>query len=353
MKVVRIHGPDDVRVDELPIPEVGPGDVLLRVRACGVCGTDLHYIRDGGCEFVASDGGPTALGHEAAGEVVAVGSRVSCVSPGDRVFVNPVDAVSGVAIGNGAGEGAFAEFLLVRNADQGRLLRLADDMPFDHAALVEPVSVAVHAIRRSGWAPGEKVAVLGVGPIGAAVVAWLKAEGAEDIVAVDLSSDRLARAARLGAASSLLFDRDRFAEDLAVHHGSAPGSQGPATDLFIDATGSPQAFDAIIRMAKRGARVTVLGLLHGPVATDVNAIVLKELTVTGSVGYPSETGEVLEFLARNPGFVRDYVSHRYAFEEVLAAFEAARDPAAGKVMVEMEVRAVRRLIEGFLAPTLS
>lgn len=332
MRAVRIHGPADARLDELQVPRVSPEDVLVRMRACGVCGTDLHYIRAGSASLRPDATGPSALGHEFAGEVISVGARVEGLAPGDRVFVNPIDAVAGEAIGNGAREGAFADYVLVRNASRDRLLALPLQLPFEIAALAEPMSVALHAVRRSAAAPGDRVAVLGAGPIGLGVAIWLKHIGVDETTAFDLSAERAARAARFGVKAAR-FEAARFAETLSAHHGPSARPPMPATDIFIDATGAPAALAAIVRTAKPRARITVVGLFDETVPVDVNAVVTKELLLNGAVGYGEETREAIAFLAANVERMGDYITHRYRLDQAMDAFRMAAEPVSGKVMV--------------------
>jgi len=146
MRQVRVHGPDDVRVDDVDPPAPGPRDAVVRVAACGICGTDLGYIHHGG---VAGPGPePMPLGHEIAGVVEWIGVDVEGVARGDRVVVHPGNDELG-RIGNGSTEGGLAPELLVREAARGdRLLPVPRDMPLDVAALTEPLNVGMHAVEQ-------------------------------------------------------------------------------------------------------------------------------------------------------------------------------------------------------------
>jgi len=199
-RVLNIHEVGDARLDEVDLPDPGSKDVLVDVRACGICGSDLSYIKIGG--IARPPGGVTPLGHEAAGEIAYVGEEVEGVSVGERVVINPMMTPS--MIGNGGSEGAFTEQLLVRDARVGdSLLPIPEDLPYDLAALTEPLAVALHGVNRAEVKPGDKVVVFGCGPIGLGMVLWLLDRGIEDVVALDLSQDRLARARTLGARAAL------------------------------------------------------------------------------------------------------------------------------------------------------
>ncbi len=335
MRAVFVHSPQSFSVDEVADPEFGDDDALVRVRACGVCGSDLAYIDSGVTGFNKPKLGPSALGHESAGEIVAIGRNVSHLAVGERVAINPVDYVAGQTIGNGGPEGAFAELLLVRNATRpGRLIPLADGLDFGVAALAEPMGVALHAVNRSGVTSDTRVVVLGVGPIGLGAVIWLKHKGVRHVVAVDLSPERLARAGRFGADATILAGAGDLAEQLRALHGV--GRRGaPDTDLFIDAAGAPAALAEVIEIAKFRARLTIVAVYKKPVLMDLSAMLHKEMVLTTSVAYPDELGEVVEFLGNHAEQMRDYISDEFALTDFEAAIRRAREPSSAKIMVRM------------------
>src|ERR1700742_1930573 len=153
-RILNIHGVDDVRLDPIESPRPGHSDVVVQVKACGVCGSDLTYIKIGGIH--RKPGGVTPIGHEAAGEVITVGSNVTGVLVGQHVVINPMMTPS--YIGSGGPEGAFTEELLVRDARVGdSLLPIPEDLPFEIAALAEPLAVALHGVNRSQAKPGDKI----------------------------------------------------------------------------------------------------------------------------------------------------------------------------------------------------
>jgi (R,R)-butanediol dehydrogenase/meso-butanediol dehydrogenase/diacetyl reductase len=196
MHVLNIHGIDDVRLDRTERPTPGSNDVVLKIKACGICGTDLNFIRRGG---VPQPGGkPMPLGHEAAGEIMVIGDAVEGLHVGQRVVLNPMRTAG--LVGSGGPEGAFTEELLVRGARlHESLLPIPDDLPYDVAALTEPLAVALHGVNRTETVAGDKVVVLGCGPIGLAAVLWLVDRGVSDVVAVDFYYHRQQRARAIGA----------------------------------------------------------------------------------------------------------------------------------------------------------
>ncbi|MBM3596446.1 MAG: zinc-binding dehydrogenase, partial [Alphaproteobacteria bacterium] len=153
MKRLNIHDVNDVRLDNYELPNPGPNDVVLKMKACGICGSDLSYIKWGG--LGREPGGVTALGHEGAGEVLSVGSEVKGLAPGDPVIVNPM-ATPGL-IGNGGPEGALVDQLLVRGGEKGtNLLPIPEGVPYDVAAMCEPLAVALHGVNRAQTKAGQK-----------------------------------------------------------------------------------------------------------------------------------------------------------------------------------------------------
>ena len=185
MRVVNIHGENDVRLDPVDAPAPGVKDVVVQVKACGICGSDLTYIKIGGIH--RRPGGVTPIGHEAAGKVIAVGREVTGVSPGQRVIINPM--LTANYVGSGGPEGAFTEELLIRDARIGEsLLPIPGDLPYDVAALTEPLAVALHGVNRAEAKPGDKVVVFGCGPIGLSMVLWLIDRGVTDVIALDVFS---------------------------------------------------------------------------------------------------------------------------------------------------------------------
>src|ERR1700712_4312465 len=196
MKVSMVTGPGEAEVVDAPEPEAGPTDVLVRMRACAICGSAAFYIAIGG---IPPRQGHTPLGHEPAGEVVAVGADVVGVAVGDHVVVNPMAAPSGI-IGNGGATGALADYLLIENAVRGVSLEvIPEHIPFEVAALNEPMAVARHGVNRCRPKPTDQVVVFGAGPIGLGAVLAFKSLGVSHVVVVDLLATRLDKALKIGA----------------------------------------------------------------------------------------------------------------------------------------------------------
>ncbi len=322
-----------MRLDEVPEPQLGPRDALLRVAACGICGTDLGYIRVGG--VMAPTRRPLALGHELAGVVEALGSEVRGLSVGARVALHP--GAAGNAIGNGGSEGGFAPRLLVRNAADGKsLFALPDALPFEHAALAEPLGVGMNAVDRTEAKPGEKAVVFGAGPIGLAAVAALRDRGVSDVISVDLSDHRLALARKLGARETLNAGSDDVWAGIRRHHGESPvlGAPMAATDVYVEASGVGSVIQAILNHAKSEARLSVVALHRSEVPVSFLLVLMKQLTIRGAMEYPADFGRAIELLSRVD--LSAMITHRFPLARFGDALGVARDAnVAGKVMIEM------------------
>jgi threonine dehydrogenase-like Zn-dependent dehydrogenase len=331
VKQVRLHGPEDVRLDDVPEPEPGPGDVVVRVAACGICGSDVGYVKLGG--VAGPTRRPLPLGHELAGVVEAVGAEVSGVRPGARVVVHP--GAAGNRIGNGGPEGGFAARLLVRNAAAGaNLFEIPAELSFERAALAEPLGVGMNAALRSEARSGEKAVVFGAGPIGLGAVATLADLGA-DVIAVDLSERRLALAGTLGAHATLNPARDDVWKQIRSRHGESPvlGAPMAGTDAYVEASGAAPVIGEILQHAKGEARLSVVALHRAPVPVSFLLVMMKQLTLRGAMEYPADFGATLALLARRD--LTPMITHRFPLARFAEALAIARDPgASGKVMIE-------------------
>ncbi len=328
----RIHAPGSVSVDRVERPRCGRRDVVVDVAACGLCGSDLSYIRMGG--LAGPNGEPMPLGHELSGVVREVGSEVTDVSPGDRVVVHPGDDDLG-RIGNGAPEGGLAESVLVREAARGgRLIPVPDGMSLHVAALAEPVAVGMHAAEQADVRPGDTVAVFGCGPIGLAAIASLADRGVTDVVGVDPSATRRALAERLGASSSIDPAGQSPWRQLAHLHGESASAFGraPATVAYIEASGSDSVLAGIVDRAGRGARISVVALHYQPVPINFVSVLMKELTIRGSMEYPARFADAVDLLSRRD--LSALITHRFSLGdlgEALGLLSESRE--CGKVMI--------------------
>jgi L-iditol 2-dehydrogenase len=332
VKAVFVDGPGSVEIREVADPEPGPSDVLVRMRACGLCGSDAFYIAIGG---IPPRQGCTPLGHEPAGEVVFVGAEVAGISVGDHVVVNPMAAPAGI-IGNGGAAGALADLLLIEDAVPGvSLAVIPDHIPFEVAALNEPMAVARHGVNRCRPRPGDSVAVFGAGPVGLGAVLAFKSLGAGHVAVIDLIPERLDKAVQIGADAVIHAEEDVVGQLIELHgrgESLSPGKAG--TDIYLDAAGAATVVGTALRAAKKGATVGIVGVHKEPVSVELVNVMSNEITIVGSMGYPDEIFEVTEDLVANWEKYALIVSHTIPFADVRNALQMAASPgAADKVVV--------------------
>ncbi|MFN8626774.1 MAG: zinc-binding dehydrogenase [Candidatus Binatia bacterium] len=333
MQQAQLFGPHDIRLVDVPPPECGPDDVIVQVHACGICGTDLGFVNAGGLDGPTA--APMALGHEFAGTLRAVGANVRDLPLGARVVVNPISGFN--FIGNGGPQGAFASLVAVRNIQaEPTVYPLPANVPIEHAALVEPLAVAFHAVRQGGVTAASRVVVFGAGPIGLGTVLALAHRGVDHIVVVDPSRQRLDTAQRLGAHLVCAPDAPDLWDVVRARHGEAAfyGMPMPGTDVFIDCAGVAAVVQTVIAQARPGARLVLVGVCKGEVPLDLRMVLAKELQVVGSMGYPEGFGEVIEFLATTTVDVSAMISHRFPLSRIAEAIATASNPTiAAKVLV--------------------
>jgi len=337
MKSVQTGASGAVAVVDLERPVPGPRDVLLRVRACGICGTDVTFLHMGGGPF-GPGGQMTAvpLGHEPAGEIVEVGADVTGLKVGDRVVVNPQAAPTGI-IGCGGALGGMREYLIIENTVVGKSLAVVPDtVPYDVAALNEPMAVALHCVNRSQARPTDRVVVFGAGPIGLGATIWLKLRGVAHVAVADVIPERLKTAFAVGADAVIDSSHEDVTARLTELHGqgaNALGQPRPDTDIYIDAAGAPAVVTTALASAKWGAKLVMVAVQKKS-EIDLSAMLRSEMTLIASQGYPTEIFEVTPQLAEHQERFAKLISHRVPFADAERAFQLALTPgAAEKVIV--------------------
>ncbi|MFF2852030.1 zinc-binding dehydrogenase [Streptomyces sp. NPDC058001] len=343
MKSVRTGAVNEVDVVETERPAPGPRDALVRIRACGICGTDVTFLHMGGMPAQAHLGGemlPVPLGHEPAGEVVEVGAEVSGLKVGDRVVVNPQDAPTGI-IGCGGEYGGMSEYLLIENAEVGQSVAVfPDTVPFDVASLNEPMAVARHCVNRTEAGPTDKVVVFGAGPIGLGAAIWLKLRAVRHVVVADVIPSRLEKALAVGADAVINSAEEDVTSRLTELHGQSANALGqprPGTDIYIDAAGAAAVFNTVVASAKWGAKLVMVAMQKKGSEIDLGGMLRSELTLVASQGYPTEIFEVTPELVEHQERFARLISHRVPLSDVERAFELALTPgAAEKVVVTLD-----------------
>jgi threonine dehydrogenase-like Zn-dependent dehydrogenase len=326
---LNIHDVDDVRLDAYQRPVAGPRDVVVKMKACGICGSDLSYIKNGG---IPRAGTLTALGHEGAGEILEIGSEVEGLHIGQAVIVNPMNTPG--FIGSGGPEGAFTEELLVRDGRLGdSLLPIPAGISYEVAAMCEPLAVALHGVNRAQAKAGDKLVVFGCGPIGLGMVMWAIDRGC-DVIAVDLAEVRLDRARALGARAINPSTENLTARIKALHGAEMHfGRERASTDAYIDAAGAPSILGDVVQMAKQHARHVITAAYLKPIELPAGAMLTSEMTITTAVGYPDEFPDVVAAMPRLQDKIAAMISHPLPFDAVLDGLRIAATPESAKVMI--------------------
>jgi len=332
MRAAIIHGAGDLRVEEAALPPVGPAEVMVRVRAGGICGSDLHYYRHGGFGAVRLRE-PMILGHEIAGEVVEAGAEVTRVRVGDVVAVDPSRPCGrcrycleglprhcldmqfyGSAMRFPHVQGGFREMLVCTEA---QAVPVPAGLSVERAAFAEPLAVCLHAAAQAGPLLGRRVLVTGAGPIGALCVMVARHAGAREIVATDVADAPLAVARRIGADTALNTRADPSAMDRF-------GADKGYFDVAFEASGNGHALTAAIHAARPGAVVVQVGIgVETPLP--INVLVAKELQLRGTFRFDREFEWAVGFIGTGAINVAPLLTEVVPLAEAVRAFELAGD----------------------------
>jgi L-iditol 2-dehydrogenase len=327
MKALLLKNYKDLELVEFPTPEVGPNDVLIRVKACGICGSDVHG-------FDGSTGRripPIVMGHEAAGLIHAVGANVKGYHEGDRVTfdstiscgqcyfctrgeINLCDnrQVLGVSCGEFRRHGAFAEYVVV---PQNILYRLPDSLPFEHAALIEAVSIGVHAVNITPIQLGATAVIVGTGMIGLLMLQAARLAGCSQIIAVDLDDAKLEVARSLGADVTL----NPKTVDVPAEVYKLTGGHG--ADVALEAVGASSPIKTAILSVRKGGTVTLVGNISPNVEIPLQSVVSRQIRLQGSCASNGEYPQCIDLLARGAIKVDPIISALAPLEEGVEWFE--------------------------------
>jgi L-iditol 2-dehydrogenase len=336
MQVARLYDFGDIRVEESPRPEVGPGDILVRASACGICSGDIMpwYIRRKA---------PLVLGHEPVGVVAEAGRSVRDFKPGDRVYVHhhaPCFDCPACRRGEyvqcptwratNLNPGGMAEYFLVSAANQRDTLKLPDSVDDANGVLVEPAACVIKSLRRSGLKPGESILIIGLGIMGMMHVKLARHFGAGLIIGADLFEQRARRAVQLGAHHALVVSGDNLVEQVREVTG------GAMADVVIVGPGTGKAISAGIAAAGKGA--TVVQFTATPPDEELiirpHDLYFNETRLIPSYSCgPEETRESLRLVERGVINASDLVTHRFPLSRIGEAFSTAQKPEALKVVV--------------------
>lgn len=336
MKAAVLHGKRDITIEEVPEPVLHPDGVIIKVRACGICGSDLHIYRHG----------PPAdwiMGHEFSGDIVEVGARVKDVEAGERVAAmcgqgcgecywccqdNWLNCTKMWLLGVGI-PGAFAEYVSVPDYRPGLYAtRLPGSVSYEVGATAEPLSVALYSVQRAQPQPGDTVVIIGAGIIGLCIAQVLRAQGIKDIIVSGRRSKRLELAQTCGA--SIVID--------AVREDAVPvvmeATYGRGADIVFECAGSETTFEQSLRMVHRGGKVALVGLYEQPVNWNPVSIVGHNIDLIGC-GLRFDLPGAMALIASGRVDTQPLITHEFPLDKVKEAFETQlKSDDAVKVLVK-------------------
>lgn len=339
MKAAVLHAPGDLRVEDVPVPEIGPNDVLIEVKAAGICGSDIGRVMVTGTYRF-----PTIPGHEFAGRVERVGDAVTHLKAGDRVAVAPLmpcrkcqwceagkfQLCDDYDFVGSRSDGAFAQYLC---APATNVLKVPDNVSYEVAATIEPAAIILHGIHKLDLKLGDAVAVVGCGALGYFALQFARLSGARPLIAIDVDDDKLELAKSIGADLCLNPTRD----DVLARVHEATGGRGVAVSL--ECAGSAPGRDLSIMVAAKQGAVMLYGTAYGDVTFAEKAfakIVREELQVVGSwnsysLPFPGkEWFDIIGLLGDGRLTVEPLITHRATLEEAPSIFKALKDRSFGR-----------------------
>ncbi|XOK62328.1 2,3-butanediol dehydrogenase [Paenibacillus elgii] len=334
MKALRWHGVKDLRLETITEPQALQGKVKIRVEWCGICGSDLHeyvagpiFIPESTAHPLTKEKAPIVMGHEFSGQVVEIGEGVASVKVGDRVVVEPVFACGTCPscrqgkynlcekmgfLGLAGGGGGFSEYVAV---NEHMVHKIPDSVSYEQGALVEPSAVALYAVRSSQLKVGDKAVVFGTGPIGLLVIEALKASGASEIYAVELSPERKRKAEELGA---IVIDPKEYDVVQEIHNRTGGGA-----DIAFEVTGVPPVLTQAIESTKVAGQIMIVSIFEREAPIRPNHLVMKERNMTGIIGYRNVFPAVIRLMEQGFFPAEKLVTKRIKLDEAVEhGFEA-------------------------------
>lgn len=345
MEALVIHSPGDLRVEQILTPAVAAGEVRVRIRTGGICGSDLHYYQHGGFGAIRIQQ-PMVLGHEVAGVVEEVAPGVTGVTVGDRVAVNPSHPCSacrfcqlglqnhcldmryfGSAMRMPHVQGAFRQEIVV---GQAQVFRLADGVSDAEGAMAEPFAVALHAVNRAGPLLGRKVLVTGCGPIGAMAIIAARRAGATHIVATDVVEQTLRKALKVGADEVINVSE-------SVHSLARQAVDKGQFDVLLECSGNERALRAAFDVVRPRGIIVQLGLSGSELNLPFNMVVAKEFDIRGAFRFHEEFGVAVSLINQGLVDLKPLVSATLPYRDATRAFALAADRTQSmKVILDFE-----------------
>ncbi|MED5471986.1 MAG: galactitol-1-phosphate 5-dehydrogenase [Verrucomicrobiota bacterium] len=312
MKALTLEAYNQLNYGDAPDPEFGNTDVLIRVNACGICGSDIHGMDGSTGRRIP----PIIMGHEAAGTISSIGSDVTDWQIGDRVTfdstiycgsckycsagkVNLCEnrKVLGVSPGEYRQHGAFAEYVSV---PERILYKIPDNLSFEEAAFVEPVSIALHGVNRTPVKDGDTAVVIGSGMIGLLVIQALRIKGASKIIAVEIDPEKIKAALKVGADHGIISNEKTIEEIKALTEDGA--------DIAMEVVGMSPTLNLAIESVRKGGNIGIIGNIQNKTEFPLQSVVTRELTIYGSCASECEYKESLELIANGSIKVRDMIT---------------------------------------------
>ena len=331
MRAFVLHSPGDMRLEDRDVPEPGPGEALVQLKAVGVCGSDVHYFRHGRIgSFIVKE--PMILGHEGSGVVVGLGSDARGLEVGARVVFEP-----GIPCGrcwfcrNGRYTKCSTIKFMATPPDDGCLaeyvawptdflFEIPDNMSFQEGSLVEPFAVALYATRRSGLYPAASVAILGAGPIGLSVLETVKALGAGDVIVADVMQNRLDLARKMGANHIL------DAREVDVHEAIKSLTGGGGVHFVFETAGTAATFQQTVKVVRDGGFVVLLGLpQEEQVPMPMVEALVKEVNFVTSFRYNNVFEEAITLMGHERVNLKPLITHEFPFDQTSEAFDVAEN----------------------------
>ncbi|WP_454192725.1 2,3-butanediol dehydrogenase [Paenibacillus sp. Marseille-Q7038] len=350
MKALRWHGVKDLRIEQIEEPKALPGKVKIKVEWCGICGSDLHeytagpiFIPANAPHPITGEQAPVVMGHEFSGQVVEVGEGVTLLQQGDRVVVEPIFNCGKCTacrqgkynlcdkmgfLGLAGGGGGFSEYVA---ADEHIVHKIPETVSYEQGALVEPSAVALYAVRQSKLKVGDKAVVFGAGPIGLLVIEALKASGASEIYAVELSAERSAKATELGA--QVINPKEVNDVVQEIHRLTDGGA-----DVVFEVTGVPPVLEQALESVRIGGELMIVSIFEKDAPIQPNKIVMQERSISGIIGYRDVFPAVISLMEKGYFPADKLVTKRINLDDVIEqGFEALlKEKSQVKILVKAE-----------------
>ncbi len=330
MKAVVFHGGEKgLKIENIPVPKITPDQILVRVAACGVCHTDLHYIEHGVPTFKKP---PIVLGHEASGVVEEVGSEVATLTKGQRVLIPAVltcgrcrfcrmgreNICSSMTMLGNHIDGAYAEYVAVPAKD---VLELPDSIPLEEASIIaDAMSTPYHAVKnRARVRPGDTVVIFGCGGVGINAVQLAAAAGGY-VIAVDINDRKLEWASQFGAARTINASKvERVSKEVKK-------LTGGGADIAMEVIGNPRTIEEAFECVRIGGRLCVVGYTHESISIVAGKIMFKEIELVGSLGCrPLDYGPLIRMVEAGTIELKRLVTHRFSLDELDQAFAVMKE----------------------------